>query len=628
MGRRIVLSPGAWLPALGLLSCASPEEPQVTDVVVGMTMRGGVGATPDDHLVELVVHEGHVYVANSNLAAAAMRLEDDGSLTLTDEGKSLHEQIRCTSLAVHAPSDTLFCGTDEPFDAAAATLRIADISTPGRIDWRASFELERLSVRDLEVIGDRLFIQQFHDGVWTAEIAPDGDLSGLVNTGIQGNARVSVAVGDRIVTLFADVDGPGSELRLLSMGSDPTAWTELDRLSLSGPALGLSADAQGAPRVAVGLGSGGMALVDVDLESDELHLAQVFEPPAVVTQGLVDGPIVAAVTLSGVFAWSLSDTDTGTGTGTQEPRAFGFGVSALINPKRAGNMLHGLVHEGEILTSDWLFVERWALDPEGEIVDLDLPRGVYVGPEGPIRWRVRNPSGIPLRVEFWFYRERLLEGVIGPGEVAEFELPEQLRASVLFPSEPSTSLFVRVYDPAMPSGGEPLSSNAIALVHRDPDDAFPPATGDSFPPLRLAELERDETYDFPLPEGSQTIWMWPDCAMIWPQLEDLAWLGRQGIDLGRGTPVLLSDFALESIEFVEQWGLDGARFGIWGPLAPPDVIEANAAYGDNLYDSFFIPAMPGDAMPTDYVIGEDGTIRSIERMYRGPWTLVVPWPWD
>jgi hypothetical protein len=609
------------LPLLGLLACAPPEPP-VTDIVAGITLRDGTMVTTEDHLVEVVVHEGHLYVANSNLAAGAVRLEPDGTLTLTDEGENYSALIRCTSLTVHAPSDTLYCANDRPFNSAIPTVRIADISTPGRIEWRDSFELEGFGTRDLEVVGDRLLIQQFHEGLWTADISPSGELSGLTDTGVSGNARVSKAIGDRVVTLFGDVEGTGAELRLFSFGrAGMDDWTELDRMSLSGPPLGLSVDAGGGPRAAVGLGSGGMALIDV--EADELRLARMFEPPAVVTQGLVDGPIVAAVTLSGVFAWSLDDADP-----EVEPRAFGFGASAQAGHKRAGNMLHGLFHEGELITTDWLFVERWALDPDGEIVELDLPRGVYVGPEGPIRWRVRNPGALSVRAEFWANRKPVLEQIIEPGEVVELEIPEQQRNRVLAPEDPSTQMFVRVYDPAVPSNGFPLSSSAIVLVQRDPDATLPPATGDTFPQLRLAELDLEQVYDFPLPEGSQTIWMWPDCAMIWPQLEDLAWLGRQGVDLGRGTPVFIAEFDLESDDFSAQWGLDGIRFGIWGPPAPAEVNEANQAFGDNLYDPFFIPEMPGDAMPTDYVIDEAGTILSIERMYRGPWTLAVPWPWD
>jgi hypothetical protein len=91
----------------------------------------------------------------------------------------------------------------------------------------------------------------------------------------------------------------------------------------------------------------------------------------------------------------------------------------------------------------------------------------------------------------------------------------------------------------------------------------------------------------------------------------------------------LAEYELESSQFSAQWGLAGVRFGVWGSDAPPEVTEANTALGDDIYaESFFIPEMPGDAMPTDYVVDAAGTVLSIERMYRGPWTLAVPWPWQ
>lgn len=614
-----------WVLVGCVASCGAPEPIPTSDVVAGITLRGGDFATREDHLVELVVHQGHVYVGNSNLGLAAMRLEPDGGVVRTHEGQPQSDRVRCTTVAVHAPSDTLYCGTDEPFDAPEPTLVLFDLSTPGQPERRESFELAEWATRDVEVIGDRLLIHHFHRGLWTAEISPTGALSGLVDTGIEGNARVSVAVGDRVVTLFGDVDGPGAELRLL----DPDDWSELDRIRLSGPPLGLSADVGGAPRVAVGLGSGGMAIVEIGGDAldeldqldqlDHLIIDRMLEPPAVVTQGLLDGELAVAVTLSGVFAWSLLEY--------QSPRLFGFGPSGQL-VDRAGNMLHGVFHEGEVLTSDWLFVERWAFDPAGEVVDLDVPRGVYVGPEGPIRWRVRNPGNIPLRAEFWLDRKSVLAAVVAPGEVVELELPESLRKQFLAVNEPSTRMLVRAYDVEVPSEGEPLSSTVTALVQRDPDTVLPPATGDRFPTLTLAELDLSQIYTFPVPDGGQTIWFWPDCALMWPQLEDLAWLVRQGQDLGRGEPVFLVPFNLEYSEFVERWGLAGARFGIWGPPAPAEVNEANAELGDDIYEPFFIPEMPGDAMPTDYVVDADGTILSIERMYRGPWTLAVPWPWD
>jgi hypothetical protein len=602
--------------ALALGGCSSEPIP-VSDVVVGLTLRGGDFATRDDHLVELLVHEGHVYVANSNLGLAAMRLEPDGGVTRTHAGQTYEDRIRCTSVALHAPSNTLYCGADEPVVNPEPSLVLFDLSIPGQPVPRETFDLVEWSTRDVEVIGDRLLIHHFHRGLWTAEIDSKGSLSNLADTGIEGNARISVVLGDRIVTLFGDDDGTGAELRSFEPGDGSSDWVEIDRISLSGPPLGLSADASGASRVAVGLGSGGMAIVDVT--DEDLIVTHTLSPPAVVTQGLLDGEIAAAVTLSGVFSWSLAE---------DPPRLFGFGPAGQLGRHRAGNMLHGIMHAGEVLTSDWLHVERWTLDPAGEVVDLDVPRGLYIGPEGPIRWRMRNPGGIPLRAELWFGRQRTLEAVLAPGEVVELSLSQEQRESLLRLQDPVTQVFVRAYDVGVPSEGQPLSSTLLTIVQREPGRVLPPATGDRFPTLSLVDLDLTNIYSFPLPEGSQTIWFWPDCALMWPQMEDLAWLGRQGWDLGRGVPVFLAEFHLSASQFPERWGLAGARFGIWGPPAPAEVNEANRDYGDDLYFPFFIQQMPGDAMPTDYVIDAEGTILSIERMYRGPWTLAVPWPWD
>ena len=78
----------------------------------------------------------------------------------------------------------------------------------------------------------------------------------------------------------------------------------------------------------------------------------------------------------------------------------------------------------------------------------------------------------------------------------------------------------------------------------------------------------------------------------------------------------------------EGWALAGATFGLWGAAAPA-VGDANDYIdSEDIYAKLWNELIPGDAMPTDYVMDAQGTIRSIERMYRGPWTLVEPYPWN
>lgn len=617
---------GLWLVVAsgcgGELPWSGSEPVPTSDLRPGLVLRGGDFATREDHLVEMVVHEGHVYVANSNLGVAAMSLDDDGGVTLTDAGTTYEELHRCTTLAVYAPTDTLYCGSEAPSGMQpGSAIDIYDISTPGRASWRERFPIEGWSTRDIEVVGSRLLIHHFDDGLWTADIDADGQLSNLSKTPLAGNARFSVALGDRLVTLLDGSDHPGSDLVLL----DAASFEVIARLGLRGPPLGLSADAEGLPRVAVGLGSAGMAIVSVvsDGGGEILQLERILEPPAVVTHGLLSGDLAVAVTLSGAFAWQLSDAT---------PRMFGFGPAAQLGFARAGNMLHGLLHDGELLTSDWLWVERWSIDPSGEVLDLDVPRGIYLPPEGGVHWRMRNPGEQSLRVELWSDRSSSgpsLLGTfeVGAGELVEVALTAEQRRAVLPADVPSSRIIVRVYDPEIPSEGEPSSSTILVLAQREPGDPLPPAVGEPFPPIELEDIEH-QRYSLPTPAGSQTIWFWPDCALMWPQIEDLAWLVREGIDLGRGDPVLLTDYDVAADGFVPRWNVDALSIGMWG-VAAPGLGGANDWIDEaDIYRPFFIEELPGDAMPTDYVIDGDGTIRSIERMYRGVYTLVVPGPWE
>ncbi len=584
----------------------------------GLILRGGDFATRLDHLIELQVHEDHVYVANSNFGVAALSLDDNGGVTLTDVGTTYEDGLRCTSLALHASSDTLYCGSESPFVDPAPRIEAYDVSTPGQPIWRESFPVQHYATRDIEVVDEQLWIAHFDGGLWVAEIDEQGGLSELQQTPAKGNARVIAALDGRIAVLFGDVAGDGAELRLF----DPDTLALVDRLPLRGPPLGMTADAEGRPRVAIGLGSGGMAVVSVD--GDRLTLERTLEPPAVVTTGLLAGDLAVAVTLSGAFAYELDQTT---------PRMFGFGVSGRLGMARAGNMLHGLLLPQpdaptgfELLTSDWLWVERWAIDRSGEVVDLDVPRGLFVPPEGPVRWRMRNPGEIPLHAEIWAGREKLWEVRVEPREVIDVRMSAELRAKLLPPDVPSIDLGVRVHDPQS-RGDDPLSSTSLILAQREADDPVPPAVGESFPALMLEDIDH-VPYSLPTPDGSQTIWYWPDCGLMWPELEDLAWLERSGWDLGRGEPILLTNFDVAVDGFPQRWGLEGVTFGMWGVAAPTVAHENDWLSEDDIYFSFFVYDLPGDAMPTDFVMGEDGIVRSIERMYRGPWTLVVPGPWE
>lgn len=607
--------------ATTVLGCGTPKPDNlISDIRPGLHVRGAASLSPDDHLTELVVHAGHVYAANSWGGVGVLRLEHDGGLTITDYGSEVYGELRCTSLAVHRPSDTLYCAGDTPNGIEPRTPAIErfSLANPGQPARREALPIMFWSVNDIEVVGDALLVHQFQDGLWTADIGPDGELSNLVRAPVEGNARTSVAVGDRVITAFADVQGAGTQLRLYELDG----WTEIDRLDLEGPPLGISADADGRSRVAVGLGSGGLALVEIG--PDSLTLARTLQPPAVVTHALVAGDLALATTLSGAFAWDL--TDAGPHGAGSEPRLFGFGAEGTQGEHRDGNMLHGVLHDGELLASDWTWIERWAIDPTGDVVALDVPRGVHARPDGPVRWQVRNPGPIPLRAEIWHQREHLFDVHAAADALTEIEVPFALRAKLDL-DEPTIQLSLRVFDVDVASEGQPLSTSTFVIVQRAADDPLPPAVGDPFPVVTFADPE-GQLFTLPFAEGTQTIWFTLDCALMWSEVEDLAWRVRRGLDVGPGTPVILSDTDLVIDGFAARRSLDGVQLGHYGETAPPEVAEANAAYSEDLYKSFFVPELPGDAVVMDYVIDPDARVTSLERTYRGPWSLVVPGPWD
>jgi hypothetical protein len=164
--------------------------PASSEIKPGLVLRGGDFATLEDHLIEMVVHEGHVYVANSSLGVSVMSLDANGGVTLTDVGSSYEELHRCTTVALHAASDTLYCGSDAPTGMQpGARIELYDVSTPGQAIWREGFSVQEWATRDVVVVGEQLLIQHFDAGLWTAEIDDRGQLSQLQKSSVEGNVR-------------------------------------------------------------------------------------------------------------------------------------------------------------------------------------------------------------------------------------------------------------------------------------------------------------------------------------------------------------------------------------------------------------------------------------------------------
>ena len=592
----------------------------VSDRVPGLRLRDAEQAELDGHLVEIIVHEGYAYTANS-LGIVTMRLDDDGGLTLTDNGKQAAGQwTSCTTIALHAASDTIYCAADGPsmgeprielYDLSAP---LGDPAAPVRREPAVPLGEGSWAVRHLEVVGDTLLSNQFDHGLWTAPIDALGQPGELVRAPIDGNVRFTVAVGERLVSLLADIEGSGTQLRVLERDS----FTELARLALDGPPVGISADLDGSPTVVVALASGGLAVVDVS--NDAPSVRELIQPPAIVNHGLMQGDLVIAVTLSGAFAYRLGDGDGGSA------RLFGFGPESSGATARDGNMLHATLHDGELLTSDWTWVQRWTIDPQGESLALDVPRGVYIPPTGPVAWRVRNPGTTTLRAEHWVGPRHLFDVELEPGEVERIELDVIQRATILERDDPSVTLSVRVHDPSVDRSGTPVSTSSLMILQRWPEDPLPPAVGERLDTtVTLADYDK-QIFTLPQARRMRLVWYSPDCALMWSEFEDLAWHRRRGETMG-GDPIFISPNDV-SYGFAQRWGLGAVEFGLYGHQAPPEVDAANAAFGgEDLLGVFIVHQLPGNADVSDYVMDEHGVVESIERMYRGPYSLVDPAPW-
>src|SRR5690606_26310305 len=114
------------------------------------------------------------------------------------------------------------------------------------------------------------------------------------------------------------------------------------------------------------------------------------------------------------------------------------------------------------------------------VLALDVPRGVYIPPAGPVRWRLRNPSSLPLRAEHWHGQRHLFDVELAPESVATVSLTPTQRSTLLPDGDPSVTLTVQVHDPRVDSSDTPVSTSAVMLLQRDGADPLPPAAGDHF----------------------------------------------------------------------------------------------------------------------------------------------------
>jgi hypothetical protein len=459
-----------------------------------------------------------------------------------------------------------------------AAIDLSDITRPVVRANRALPNLQ-LAVADLAVLGNRLFLSRFGEGLWVAEIGADGTLTELTDTGLEGNVRgVAEAPDGGLFVLTADRG-------LLLAEEDQRGWSEVSALELPGPALHLTAYGD---RAIVSLGSQGALLAELD--GTELRAVHRFQPWLVVTAAALRDDAAALVGAGGIFVYDLR---------SEEPRLAGYTDERYLPMD--------VLFEGEtLLVSDWGALRRMPFDLDGVAVGIQTPRGVYLRRGAPATLVVRNPGDV--EVTFTII-EGSTEYRIAPGEVLRIERSAEEMAEL------GQGFYYR-WEAGATSGNR---LQHIATRSEPALPALPPPTGSVMPPVTvLDELGAQHPL---VPEGERLriSFFTTDCAAMWPLLQDSAWLSVRGaLDDGAVLQLMPSSGPERARAFAATWLPVEVRYRFVGaPELNPTFMER----GDGpvqFAEAFGMPL--GDLQctdPTDYLVRGDGTVESAEREYFG-----------
>lgn len=561
------------------------RDSDLDDGATGPSVRG-IGTSQDSerpadaHPTEIIMAGEYAIVANSNHGLAVFDLVERGDFPLVF-GQEGTDPLgpRCTTAAVHWPSDTLFCGTDSSRSVQPiAAIDVSDVSRP-RVRQNRAIPNLQLAVADIEVLGDRLFLSRFANGLWVAEIGPDGTLSEFRDTGVAGNIRgVAEAPDGGLFVLTADRG-------LLLVEEDQLGWTESSALELPGPALRMAAHGD---RAIVALGSQGALLVEID--GSELRALHRFEPWLVVTAAAVRDDAAVLVGAGGIFLYDLR-------AGT--PRLAGYADERYLPMD--------VVFDGDtLMVSDWGVLRRLPFDLDGIPVGIQAARGSYLRRGEPTTLVVRNPGDV--EVTFTIV-EGSTEYRVAPGGTARLDLSASEVAAL------GQGFYYRW------EAGEHRGDRIQHIVTRaEPTTpALPPPTGGVMPAVTVLDERGAQHPIAPAGERVRISFFTTDCAAMWPLLQDSAWLAVRGfLDDGATLQLMPANGVEQARAFAATWLPVEVRYRFAGaPELNPSFMEA----GDGPVQFAEAFAMPiGDLQctdPTDYLVRRDGTVESAEREYFG-----------
>jgi hypothetical protein len=563
------------------------------------------------HLARMLLVGDRLYVANSSDGVMSWSLSPTGQLSLLSSTRPLRrdpatpEEIarpvtRCTALAVHTPSNTLYCAAA---DAALGWFSLADRDHPAQQTGSdISSELRR-GYRDALVVGDTLLLAGFDRGLLRATIARDGTPGTPTPTDITSD--VIALAGDGSTLALLD-----RRRGLVSLVVENGAVRERGVVALDGPPLGLRVHGT---RAAVALGSQGVALVD--LTADTPVITRRVPTTAVATAVDFDGPTLVVATLTGTWLYDLTRT---------RARVAGFDVAEF-------GALDVLLTQGgqRALAIDWRKALSFNVNLDGHAVLLDADTGYQLRRGDDAIVHVRNPGDIQLTFSVQVNRPGgatvAVYRMIAPGETVRTTVPWSAIEPALDTFSNTAVLRVVSWD-AAGTQRERQGMLVVGVPNADTARATLVTVGDRFPVLARRE---GATGPAQIPASGRTAmaFVLPDCALQWPALEDLAWLARHGRAPRGYTPVVVT---ISYSPREDPWY--GTVFPAMWSLAPLDTL----AFGDysasltgaggrpsaEVFDARFTTRFAGGADFTDVVYtDETGLVRDVERMYRGAWSF-------
>lgn len=313
------------------------------------------GSTP--HVADILVGD-RIYLANSGCGVTAYDLNGEGLTFLYSSDSQSLEPVRCTSLALHAPSRRLYCGA---VDRSVVSVLEADT---GRLRSASNMfaELEP-GYRDLHVVGDDLYLAAFDAGLLKAPIAANGSL-GDMQPVLAGNVVGVDGDAQRLVVLDRD-----RGLRIVENGLETAS------IALDAPALRVVVRDHLA---IVALGSRGAVVIDLDTRS----VVVAARPPCVATEADYDQGALAIACTVGLYLYQTTPT---VRTAGWDPAEY-----SSLGARFAGDFL---------IANDWWQITAYRVDTEGRALGLDAPRGFLLERGQGIRFAVRNPDDQPQHVD-------------------------------------------------------------------------------------------------------------------------------------------------------------------------------------------------------------------------------------